>query len=137
MTDIKRRTELHIVHQLKLAIPDHNFVPFTGGDENTDATEIEPPFTVVSVSDASKVMATESTWICTGVVQVITNHVETKSGEQSDLARRIYKALDNIPSYSDPEFSLHGIDIQDMTAADDKDAQAHADVISFAAGVGG
>lgn len=135
--DIKRATELYIVDKLTLAIPGHLFVPFTGGSRTTGAVEIEPPFTVVSVSDATKVMATEGTWLCIGKAQVITARVEATSEEHSELARQVYAALSNIPPAAGAEFSFHGIDVADMTPADDEAAQAHADVISFTAGVGG
>lgn len=135
--DIKRATELYIVDQLSLAVPGHVFVPFTGGSRTTGAVEIEPPFTVVSVSDANKVMATEGTWFCIGKAQVITARVEASSEEHAELARQVYAALSNIQPFISADFAFHGIDIDDMTTADDEASQAHADVISFTAGVGG
>lgn len=135
--DIKRRTELYIVDKLKIAIPTHDFVPFTGGSQTTDAIDIEPPFTVVSITDATRTMATEGTWICVGTLQVVTHRAETTSEAHSELTRSIYAALAAIPSYADASFSFHGIDIADMTSADDDASQAHADIVSFTAGVGG
>jgi len=137
MIDIKRRTELHIVNRLKAAVPDHNFVPYTGGSESTDASDIEPPFTVVSILDANRTMATEGTWICDGTVQVISHRKEMTSTAHSTLTRSIYSTLSNLPPYIDGEFAFHGIDVVDMGTAEDDESQAHADVIRFTAGVGG
>lgn len=137
MIDIKRRTELYIVDKLQAAIPAEKFVPYTGGSLTTDAEDIEPPFSVVAVIDATRTMATESTWICEGSVQVITHRKEATATQHSTLARAVYAALSNIPSYADSEYSFHGIDIVGMTPAEDEDAQAHADVIRFTAGAGG
>lgn len=135
--DIKRKTELYIVAQLALALPNEVFVPFTGGSENLGAVELEPPFTVVAVRDAQKTMATEGTWFCIGNVQVITHFSEATSQQHSELARSIYKALDNITIQADPAFSFHGIDIAGMAYAFDEDESAHADIINFTCGVGG
>jgi hypothetical protein len=135
--DIKRKTELYIVTKLLIALPSLQIVPFTGGSASMGAVELEPPFTIVAVRDAQKAMSTEGTWYCTGNVQVITHSSETPSEQHSELARQIYAALDNIPTQADPDFSLHGLDIQGMAYAFDDTESAHADIISFTAGVGG
>ena len=138
VSDIKRKTEIFICDFLSNAISTHSFVPFTGGSNSQDAGEMEPPFTVVVISEAERTHAQAGTWIVRGTVQVITIASESTSAAHSTLVRNIYQALGNIRSdATDPLFSMHGLDISKMTSAQDGESHAHADVISFTAGVGG
>lgn len=134
---IKRQVELFLIERMKAALPALVFYPYTGGDATEGATEIYPPFVVVAITRAERTMATEGTWRCEGKVQVITHHAETRPQEQSIMARDVYKALDNIGTYAGSELSVHGIDIDEVTSATDDSLNAHADIISFVAGVGG
>lgn len=136
--DIKRYTEMYLVDKLTAALPGNLFVPFTGGSRTTGAVDIEPPVTVISISNATKSMATEGTWICAGKAQVITHRAESTPEEHAELARQVYVVLAGLPpEIISGEFTFHGIDIEDSTPTDDDAGQAHADVISFTAGVGG
>lgn len=136
--EIKRATELFICSKLAALLPATNFQPFTGGTISDDAQELEPPFAVVAVSAAAKVLGTEGTWQCQGTVQVITMQSEATSEAHAELVRTIYAALaDLAPDDTDPNFSFHGIDIGQMRSTQDQTLRAHADVIDFTAGVGG
>lgn len=135
--EIKRQVELFLVDRLKAALPLQEFVPFSGGDLLSGPEEIEPPFTVIAITEAEKTMATEGTWLCRGTAQVITHHTEVTAQKQAEMAREVYKALDNIGAYSNGPLSIHGIDISSMTSATDDQLGVHADVISFTLGAGG
>ncbi len=135
--DIKRAAELFIVGKLKAAYPEEAIYPFTGGDRTTGATEVEPPFTIVAIPVARRQMATEGTWLCDGVVQVISHQAEMTTENQAERARRIYEALSNIAPSPGLPFTFHGIDITDMHPTEDAASDCHADVISFTVGVGG
>src|SRR6188768_1659560 len=99
--DIKRHTEIYICDRLREQIADHMFVPFTGGSDTEDAAVMEPPFTVVAVTEAESMYGTESTWKIEGTVQVITNSGEATSSAHSTLVRNVYKALGGIEPNSD------------------------------------
>lgn len=136
-SEIKRQVELFLVDRLKAALPLQTFVPLSGGDQFSGPEEIEPPFTVISIIDAARTMATEGTWYCHGAAQVISHHTELKAQDQAEMAREVYKALDNIGTYATPLLSIHGLDIIGMTSAVDDQLGVHADVISFTLGAGG
>lgn len=136
--DIKRQCELYIVGKLQAALVDVTVLPFTGGSSTSGATEVEPPFVVITIGPAERTMATEGTWLCPGLAQVITHFAEATSEQQSELSRRVYAALsDSVPTQADATFSFHGIDIQEVTYSDDEDKEFHADIIRFVAGAGG
>lgn len=136
--DIKRHTEIYICERLREQVTGHLFVPFTGGGDTEDAAVMEPPFTVVVVTEAESMFCQESTWKVEGTVQVITNSGEATSAEHSTLVRSIYKALGTIvPNSADPLFSLHGLNIMKMRSADDDALSVHSDIFEFVAGVGG
>ena len=138
ITDIKRATEIYICDKLAAELPTHRCVPFTGGSNTLDADLVEPPFTVVIISEAQRTHSTEGTWFLRGTVQVITHAADVGSAEHSTLVRNVYKAFGAIePDWSNPLFSLHGIDIDKMRSAEDSESQAHSDIIDFTAGVGG
>ena len=136
--DIKRRTELFICSALRAALPGYIFVPFTGGTEEGDAFEVIPPFTVVYVTNAVKTHQADSTFRVEGSVQVITHAAETRTPTHAAMVKDIYNTLLSLqPNGNDPNFSFHGIDIDALTTAQDTENSVHADVIGFAAGVGG
>lgn len=135
--DIKRQVELFVVSRLSIALPDQKFYPFTGGDAINDASEIEPPFTIVAITDAERTMATEGTWLCRGQIQVVTHHAEASAQAQAVMAREVYKALDNIGAYTDGNLSIHGIDIEGMRSTSEETLSVRADIISFTVGAGG
>lgn len=133
--DIRRATEEYICAQLRPAVPTHNFVPYNGID---NAGNLEAPFTVVYVGDATATYQTESTWIVQGTVQIVTDASETLSEDHATLVKSIYATLKNMQPFVDGiNFTLHGIDVSDIKSATDQESHAHADVISFTAGVGG
>ena len=136
--EIQRTTELFIVGKLTAAVAGHSFYPFTGGTVSTDAAEIEPPFTVVSIDTAEKTHQQEGTWICTGTLQIITHSADSSSQAHALLVRTIYAALDDIVAEApDAAFSFHGLDVTNITAATDPSGNAHANIVKFTCGVGG
>jgi hypothetical protein len=138
MSDIKRRTELHIVNKLSAAVSGHSFHPFFGGTAFADKDEVEPPLSVVAIVDAEKLTQHEGTWLLTGSVQVITHVADASSQTHATLSRSVYAALDDIPAeVVDSSFSFHGIHITGMASTTDSESQCHADIIKFVCGVGG
>lgn len=136
--DIKHTTEIFIAQNLKLAVPEHNFVSFTGGSAIENAEELEPPFTVVAITTADRTMRTEGTWKCTGTVQIITHSGDQTTPTHAILVRRIYAALTDLErDVTGSTFSFHGIDVGAMRSNQDDDLKAHADICDISVGVGG
>jgi len=133
--DIKRTTETYLCARLTELVPGHTFYPFSG---LASGQNIEPPFTVISISEAERAMSTEGTWIAQGTAQVVSHSAEATSDAHSANSREVYAALGNLP----PEpmagaFTFHGLDITGTTTKQDSESEAFADVINFAIGVGG
>ena len=136
-TIIARKTELHICKKLREAIPGITVIPFHGGGETDDAFETEPPFAVVAVSSAEKMMGTESTYLVDGSVQWVTHLSETTPQNHAQGAKAVKDALNELIAASESDFAFHGIDISTEERAEDQSSRARADVIRFKAGVGG
>ena len=136
--EIARETERFLVGKLKAAIPDAQILPWTGGGLGTEATEIEPPFVVIGITEAVSQYQSESTWLCNGGAQILTHSSETNSEQHAILTRQVYAALKNLqPEIPSATFAFHGIDISTQRSAEDDDSKAHANVIDFVCGVGG
>ncbi len=140
--EIKRQTELFLCAQLAAACPGLVFVPSKGFDE---VKELEPPFTVLAMGDASKTMATEMTWQMKGTAQIITHLGDTRAGDHALLVRQILAALATIPSVGGHaeaaaveaagDFIFHGLDITGTRESQDNALKAHADIVDFTCGV--
>jgi hypothetical protein len=139
--EIKRQTELFLCLALKRALPAYTFVPSEGGGLTADSTELEPPFVVLAMGNAQKVMAQEGTWRMAGTAQVITHIGDTRVTDHARLVRAVYAALESLSPGADgphlPNFAFHGIDVAGLREATDEASKAHADIIDFTCGVGG
>jgi hypothetical protein len=135
--DIKRDTELYLMHALQAALPNYKIYPMHGGDEETPAAEIEPPFVVVAVGDANKRVQRSDVYMAVGTVQVISMIQDSTSQDYATMVSNVHHALVNIPPGATDEFRLHGIDIRDHRSATDETQHAYADLIDFQAGVSG
>lgn len=135
--DVKRMAETYICSQLKLALPTMSFLPFSGGDDTSNAFDNEPPFGVVSVLEAEKTYQTEATYIANGTVQWITHLTESTPAQHSNQAQLVKNALVAIPVYQSALFSFHGIDISSTSRSEDKESRCRADLIKVTMGIGG
>ena len=79
---------------LKRALPAHTFVPSEGGGLAADSTELEPPFVVLAMGNAQKMLAQEGTWRMAGTAQVITHIGDTRVTAR--LVRAVYAALESL-----------------------------------------
>lgn len=135
--EIRRKTETYIAGKLRLAVPTINSVSMNGGEASGDAEPIEPPFAVVTVNEAEKIMTQSGNFAVSGVVQMVTHMDEHTPSEHSVMARQIYAALADIQPEVAGDFLFHGIDVGDLRGSEDSSLKARVDNISFTAGVGG
>jgi hypothetical protein len=134
MSDIKRLTEIYLCDKLAAATGGR-FFPFSGFGLNEE--NLEPPFTVVAISEAEKRFAQANIWHMTGTIQVITHADEATSEEHSEMVGVIYDALNNINIEKSDAFIFHGLNITNTRSSQDEGRQAHADIIDFACGATG
>lgn len=144
--EIKRRTENYICQKLTIAVsgiggaaPGHRFYPFNGGSETQlPADSLEPPFTVVEISEAEKQFSQESTWLAKGTIQVIHHIAEATGQDHARIVKAIYDAIIALqPTIPGSDFSFHGIDVGTVTNGEDTENSVYADVIGIVCGVGG
>lgn len=139
--EIKRKAELSLVRLLGELIPDFDFYPSKGGDEDGGVTLPRPPFGAVWIDNAEKTLATELTYLLTGTVVWVTRaNAPDGSGDvadHSDAVKRIYDAMVTLSAGgADPSHQLmiHGIDISLVNEFSDAERLAHGDTISFTLG---
>lgn len=133
--EVKRRTENFICTRLKTEIGNHPFHPWKGGHAQGDAIEVIPPFTVIGITEAEKLVEFEGTWRCRGVAQVVNHAAQSSSPAHSALVDRIYRALGNLNPFTSDQFVFHGIDITELRNAESESADAWVDIIEFTCGV--
>lgn len=134
---IEHKTELYICQKLRACIPDLLFVPESGGDEDTGkSTIIEPPFVVVMVKHAEKVLSYLPVYEIEGAVRSVFHTNETTSGDQSRMRRRIWEALDVIAANDDNKdiFTLSGLDVSGVASETDNRRRARVGDIEFTCG---
>jgi hypothetical protein len=137
--EVKRMTERFLCAKLSFAIPGQKFLSMYGGGEVEDGSEedLEPPFTVVMVNEAKKVLEGQGLWEVQGSVQFVSHMNELTPSEHSEYARAVYHALSAIlPSRSD-KMIMHGFDISDSRHSEDEGEQARIEAFDFTAGVSG
>lgn len=137
--DIQRKAELCLVALLGEILPDFNFYPSKGGDDDGGTTLPRPPFGAIWIDNAEKTMATERTYLLNGVVVWVSRAITDDVADQSDAVQQIYNALiaiNNQAPGADPAHSLmvHGLDISGVNEFSDSERQAHGDTISFTMG---
>ena len=93
---IKRMAERHLCARLTGLVPGMLFLSMSGGGENEDAVDIEPPFTVITVNEAEKRLTQHGVWKIQGSAQLVTHMQEATPTFHSELARVIYSALANL-----------------------------------------
>lgn len=135
--EVKRKAELCLVGLLAELLPDLNFYPSKGGDDDGGVTLPRPPFGAIWIDNAEKTMGQERTYMLTGTVVWVSRETKDDVSDQSDTVQQIYNAILTITNGADPIHSLmvHGIDIANMDEFSDADRQAHGDTISFTMGV--
>lgn len=136
--EIKRKAELCLVMLLGELLPDFNFYPSKGGDDDGGVTLPRPPFGAVWIDNAEKTVSYNKTWMLTGTVVWVSRETKDDVSDQSDTVQQIYNAILAIETPgADPIHSLmvHGIDIATTDEFSDTDRQAHGDTISFTMGV--
>lgn len=135
--EVKRKAELCLVGLLGELLPDLNFYPSKGGDDDGGTTLPRPPFGAIWIDNAEKTIGYERTYLLTGTVVWVSREPKTDVADQSDTVQQIYNAMLSIESGADPAHSLivHGLDINTMEEFSDSDRQAHGDTISFVMGV--
>lgn len=132
MIDVKRAIELALCSSMSPLVPGHSFFPFQGFGLNQ--TNLEPPFTVVTIHSAEKTIHDEQTYFCEGAIQVVTHAGEVESEGHSSLARSILNAIACLGQQVRENVIIHGMDVSEQRSADDQDHAAHVDTITFTAG---
>lgn len=130
--EIRHRCELHICSKLGIAVPGHRFLPLTGFGLSDSERNLEPPFSVVSITEAIKTHDQYSNFFCTGSVQVVNHANEVGSDQHSQSVEGVYRALSRLSDdESDPTFTFSGISIEKTRSAEDSEHAAHVDAIDF------
>lgn len=144
MDEIKRLFERYLCKKLSYEITGHKFLSMNGGNEeggdelaDAESEDLEPPFTVVSVNEAQKMMAQFGHWRVQGTVQLVTHIDEMTPVVHSKFARLIYHVLVNLQPEVVDGLAFHGIDVTDSRSVDTSEQSARVDVIEFTAGIGG
>ena len=128
--DIKRKAEMFVAAQLKVAVPGVTFYPSRHAMQDPEATELIPPYAVVESRDAEKMMANEDTWMVAMGLGYVT-HIEDPYDPSK--VRDIQLALEAIkPGYDgEHEIVVHGLDVSGVDDFEDSEKRARGDVISF------
>lgn len=134
---IKRMVERYLCGKLGAKMPGHLFLAMSGGGEHEDAVDVEPPFTVITVNSAEKVMSEHGVWTIQGSAQTITHMGEATPTVHSQLSRVIYEALANIQPEAGEKLILHGIDVTGHRSTEEAGEKIRVDAIDFVAGVSG
>lgn len=131
--------ERHICAKLSFAVPGQRFLSMLGGAEveDGDESDLEPPFTVVMVNEATKVLEGQGLWEIKGNVKVVTHMNEMTPSEHSEFARTIYHALTAIVPDRTDRMIMHGFDIATSDHGEDEGEQARIETFAFTAGVSG
>jgi hypothetical protein len=145
--DIKRKAELNLVAQFGTLLPDLAFYPSKGGTDDGGTSLPRPPFGVIWIDNAEKVLPNNKTYLLTGTIVWITRASVpgvtpgTPPGtgdvaDHSDAVQQIYNAVLQIGPGLDPVHNLivHGIDVSDVDEFTDAERLAHGDTISFRMG---
>lgn len=137
--EIKRMVERHVCDKLSFSVPGQRFLSMYGGGETDDAEEadLEPPFTVVIVNEAKKVLEGMGVWEVQGCVQVCSHMNEWTPSEHSEYARTVYHALAAIVPDRTDRMIMHGLDISQSRHSEDEGEQARIEAFDFTAGVSG
>jgi hypothetical protein len=147
--EAKRKAELFLCARLTTAVTGQVFIPWKGGSDITDETEMEPPFTIVGISNAEDRFRHPglATYLCTGNLQIISHSAEATTREHAAVVKLIHDALKDITALAeDADFTLegtdiatgfcfNGLDITAMRTAEDEENQVWADIIDFTMGV--
>lgn len=136
-TDIKTLVERLVCAKLLEAIPNQKFLSMNGGTEIYDAEFIEPPFTVVTINEAEKVLSQQGLWLVQGSVQVVSHMDEWNPQEHAEFSRMVYHALSGIESAVGVGVRVHGLDVTDSKHKEEETENARIEVIDFTAGVTG
>ena len=132
-----RRLETFLCEKLRVLVPGHQILPFSGGDSKGDAFEVEPPLCVIAVTKGEKTHQQENTWICEGSLQWIT-HMDEATPQEHEAAVRILVAnLQTIAGVQETYFTFHGLDIGDEKMSQSEDGSHRASIVSFTAGCSG
>jgi len=131
--------ERHICDKLAFAIPGQKFFSMYGGGVNDDAEEedLEPPFTVVMVNEAKKVLEGQGLWELQGCVQVVSHMNEGVPSIHTEYARVVYHALSSLTPDRTDRMIMHGLDISQSRHSEDEGEQARIEAFDFTAGVSG
>lgn len=133
--EVKHRLELFLCAKLTAAVSGLKALPMTGFGLSDSETSLEPPFTVVMVTTATKSHDSYSIWLCEGAVQVVTHVNETGSDQHSAMVKQIYDALGAIAAdTSNAGFVFSGLSIMKTRTADDSEHACHVDAFDFQAG---
>ena len=130
MIDVKRKTELWICAQSAGHI-DFPIFPTNGGDKFTEATFPEPPYAVVEVGSAEKLIQDESTWKLEVFVKYITHIDESDVNERETDVRALHQILGTLPygEYNSAfDLIIHGCNITGTDTFIDDTKQSHGDV---------
>lgn len=135
--EVKRKAELTLVGLLGELLPDFNFYPSKGGDDEGGVTLPRPPFGAIWIDNAEKTMGQQNTYLLSGSVVWVSRESKDDVVDQSDTVKQIHNALLEIGTGVDPihNIMVHGLDIGLVNEFNDNERQAHGDVISFTMGV--
>ncbi len=130
MNDIKRKIELWLCQELRMALPEQRFFPLKGGDDTNDAAVIEPPYTIVEAREAEKFIQDEPTWTVETALTLVTHIDEVSTPAHSVMVREIYEAVVAIGHGYNPEQGLivHGVDVGTTESVENEEKQIHGDV---------
>jgi hypothetical protein len=142
--EIKRKAELSLVALLTEALPNFNFYPSKGGDDDGGNTLPRPPFGAIWIENAEKTVqqstpAGNRIYLLTGSVVWITRAQANTEGDvfdHSEAVQQIYNAMLAIGHGTDVDRKLiiHGIDVATVNEFSDAERLAHGDVIGFTMG---
>jgi hypothetical protein len=135
--EVKRKGELLLCMALHSIVPEHRFVPYKGGTQNSEEEEMEPPFTIVNIENAEKNHPFLKVYQCSGAVQVISHSAESSSVVHAELVKRVSDALISLQPHNGCDCVFHGLDVSSTRSAVDSESECWADIIEFTAGFTG
>ncbi|MEA3210981.1 MAG: hypothetical protein QOE70_4038 [Chthoniobacter sp.] len=156
MNEIKRKVELWLAAEMREAVPGSRSVASGGGDDISDADEVEPPFTFIKVVECDEIASPEQASgrgvAKPGVYQLTVkvcrvSHIDETTTAGHSAAVRLFKdALRGIGDrvealhggyYEAQTLVINGLNLKGTETISDREKQSHADIVTVTVGAMG